>query len=179
MEATSIDYKRFFNARHSIREFSNEEVSLCKIKEAIDISRKYPSVCNRQAIKVYLVTSEDLIRDCLSYQNGNRGFGDKINKLAIIVGDIGFFSGGSERNQVYIDGGIYLMGFLLALHSQGLGAVALNWSMSKQDDIRFRQADIVKDNEVIISFVGIGNLKSENIVPMSVRNESSDILTVL
>jgi nitroreductase len=179
LNSANIDFKSFFNSRHSIREFSSEDVSVEKILQAVDIARKYPSVCNRQAIKVYLVTSDDLVKKCLKHQNGNRGFGEKINKLAIIVGDFGLFSDGSERNQVYIDGGIYLMGFLLAIHSQGLGAVALNWSMSRSDDINFRSLGIIKDNETIISFVGMGNLNAENKVPMSVRDNLSDVLTVV
>ncbi|MDA9136024.1 nitroreductase family protein [Ascidiaceihabitans sp.] len=179
LESTNIDFKRFFTSRHSIREFAEEEVDIKKVLGALELARKYPSVCNRQAVRVYLITSKDNINEHLSYQNGNRGFGDKINKLIIVTADLNVFSRAEERNQPFIDGGIYLMGLLLALHSSGLGAVPLNWSTHKKSDRVYREFSNIKESEVIISFVGIGNLKNEMIVPKSERNNVKDILTVI
>lgn len=179
LKAVDLDFKQFFNARHSIREFSDQEVDKQLILDAIDIAKKYPSVCNRQAIRTYLITSKDKVMEHLSYQNGNRGFREKIDKVIVITADLSVFSKAEERNQPFIDGGIYLMGLLLSLHSKGLGAVALNWSMHKKSDQTYRKLGTIKDSEVIISFVGVGNLKEHMTVPKSERNNIKDTLTVI
>jgi len=178
-EATSFDFKLFFNSRHSIREFSKQEVEVEKVLYALDIARNYPSVCNRQAIRIYLITSKDSIARHLKYQNGNRGFGERINKLIVVTSDLSVFSRAEERNQPFIDGGIYLMGLLLALHGTGLGAVPLNWSTHSKSDRAYRKFSNISDNELIISFVGIGHLQDEMTTPKSERNPIDDIVTVI
>ncbi|EHD0103002.1 nitroreductase family protein [Vibrio vulnificus] len=179
LKAVDLDFKQFFNARHSIREFSDQEVDKQLILDAIDIAKKYPSVCNRQAIRTYLIASKGKVMEHLSYQNGNRGFRDKIDKVIVVTADLSVFSKAEERNQPFIDGGIYLMGLLLSLHSQGLGAVALNWSTHKKSDQAYRKLGTIKESEVIISFVGIGHLKEKITVPKSERNSIKDTLMVI
>lgn len=174
---TNINYKDFYESRHSIREFSEVPVEKSKILEALNISQKYPSVCNRQAGRVYLISSKSKVIQHLNYQNGNRGFTDKVDKLIIVTVDLMMFSESQERNQPYIDGGIYLMSILLALHSVGLGAVPLNWSVDRKADKYFRSHGTIKENELIISFIGIGNLKDEMVVPRSQRSLSTEVLT--
>lgn len=179
LHSVNIDYTNFFSSRHSIREFSNEPVDSEKVIKALNIARKYPSVCNRQAVRTYFIDSKEKVQEHLSYQNGNRGFGELVDKLIIVVADLSVFSKADERNQPFIDGGIYLMGLLLAIHAQGLGAVALNWSTNKRSDKLFRTLGTIKESEVIISFVGIGNLKDKMIIPKSERNSLCDTLTVI
>ncbi len=179
LDCINIDYESFFNSRHSIREFSNENVDSIHIMKAFEIAKKYPSVCNRQAVRLYLVEDKEIIANYLSFQNGTRGFGEKIDKLIIVTSDLSVFENANERNQAYIDGGIYLMGLLLALHSVGLGSVALNWSKYKSEDKKFRKSSRIKDCEVIISFVGVGSLKENMTVPKSERSKIEDILTVI
>ncbi len=179
LNSINIDFKTFFYNRYSIRDFSNQEVDFKLILNALEIAKKYPSVCNRQSARVYLVKERDTIDNYLSYQEGTRGFSEKINKLIIVTSDISVFENANERNQAYIDGGIYLMGLLLSLHSVGLGSVALNWSKSKNQDKKFRKVSCINDNEVIIALIGVGCLKDEMSVPKSERSDVDDILTVI
>ena len=179
LEAIDIDYVNFFNSRYSIREFSSTPVDQILIIEALEVAKKYPSVCNRQAARTYLVCSKKKINKHLSLQGGTRGFTNKIDKLIIITMDLSYFSEANERNQPYIDGGIYLMSVLLALHSKGLGAIALNWSSDKRQDVSYRSLGLVGESEVIISFVGVGNLTEIMTVPKSERNCLKDTLKVI
>lgn len=179
LESVNIDFKRFFNSRHSIREFSDEKVETSEVIEAIDLAKKYPSVCNRQSVRTYLINSKEKVLEHLTYQNGNRGFRDKVDKVIVVTVDLGLFSKADERNQPFIDGGIYLMGLLLSLHSVGLGAVALNWSTNKESDKAYRGLGVINESETIISFVGIGSLKDQMVVPKSERNNIRDTLTVI
>jgi len=179
LEAIDIDFVTFFNSRHSIREFSSKPVDQTLIIEALEVVKKYPSVCNRQAARTYLVCSKQKINKHLAFQGGTRGFTNKIDKLIIITMDLSYFSEANERNQAYIDGGIYLMSVLLALHSKGLGALALNWSSDKQQDVKYRSLGLVGESEVIISFVGIGNLTEIITIPKSERSQLKNTLKVI
>ena len=102
--ATSIDFEKFANTRHSVRNFANEEVSLSLIKEAVTIAIKTPSVCNRQTWKVYTFSDEELKQKVLSHQNGNRGFGHQASKILVVTSDLDLFISAAERNQCFIDG---------------------------------------------------------------------------
>ncbi|MFV0469671.1 MAG: nitroreductase family protein [Dysgonomonas sp.] len=179
LQAIDFDFESFFNSRYSIRDFSSDDVDVKLIEKAIDIAQKYPSVCNRQGARVYLIKNKSLVQEHLNYQNGNRGFKECINKLIIVTVDLSVFENANERNQAYIDGGIYLMGLLLSLHSQGLGSVTLNWSTFKNQDKLYRSYSSISDSEVIISFIGVGNIKDVTKVPKSERKKYLDILTVI
>ena len=54
-----------------------------------------------------MYTNKNQIAKILEVQGGNRGFGHLANRLIIITSEVGVFTGVAERNQVYIDGGMY------------------------------------------------------------------------
>ncbi|WP_219584364.1 nitroreductase family protein, partial [Vibrio parahaemolyticus] len=53
------DYFSVVNSRVSCREFTTEKVSEEKVKGAIELALKTPSVCNRQLWKVRYFEGED------------------------------------------------------------------------------------------------------------------------
>jgi len=130
-----VDLSEFFASRYSIRDFSEEPVADSLVRQAVELAKKTPSVCNRQAWRVYALSKKEEIQAALSHQNGNSGFNEKIHKLLIVVCDIEAFAGSEERYQQWIDGGMFSMSLIYALHSLGLGTCALNWSRDWFDDI--------------------------------------------
>jgi hypothetical protein len=54
------DLSGFFASRHSIRQFSDKPVDLEMIVRAVRMAQKTPSVCNRQAARVYVFDNDDL-----------------------------------------------------------------------------------------------------------------------
>jgi nitroreductase len=173
------DFKEFSANRYSIRNFSDEEVDEKILIDAIRIAQKTPSVCNRQSSKVYIVRKKDLIQKVLSYQNGNRGFGHLVNKLLIVTTDIRYFIGGSERNQPYIDGGMFAMSLLYGLHYYGLGACPLNWCTNYRKDKKFKKMFGINDCENIIMIIAIGHLKDKFKVAVSQRRNLEDIVAYI
>lgn len=173
------NFKEVALSRFSIRDFIAKEVDIEIIEEAIRISQKSPSVCNRQSSKVYIVSSKEEISKYLNYQNGNRGFGHKINKLLIVTSDLNLFHSVAERNQSFIDGGIFSMSLLYSLHYLGLGAVTLNWCTTSQQDLNFRKISKVNDNENIILMIGVGHIPEKVKVPRSERKELSEIVSYI
>lgn len=124
----------FFHARHSVRQFTNDPISDEDIMFAVSAAKKAPAVCNRQFGKIYVYRDQRDIDFLLQLQGGARGFADQPRALAVLTADLTSYWGSGERNQVWIDGGLFAMSFLLGLHARGLGACCLNWSKSPSED---------------------------------------------
>jgi nitroreductase len=173
LQSAKMDLSRFFASRHSIRQFADEPVSIDLVRRAVNMALHTPSVCNRQAWKVYVFSDPERKKRVLSHQNGNRGFGEQIGHVAIITSNLQRFVSVGERNQAWIDGGMFAMSFVLALHSLGLGTCCLNWSVEQKADIALRAEAAIPDSEVIIMLLAIGQIPPELNVAASVRQKFS------
>src|SRR5699024_633628 len=69
--------------RHSVRDFGDTNLNEKDILEAIEISTKTPSVCNRQSIKVHYIKEEDLVREAIAIQGGLRGNGENLKNMLL------------------------------------------------------------------------------------------------
>ena len=150
------DFFQFSNTRSSIRNFTAEDIPLNKILNILELARNTPSACNRQSWRTYVYVDKDLISKILDIQGGNRGFGHLTNKLIVVASELGVFTGLEERNQVYIDGGIYLMNLVYALHYHKIAACILNCSNFIEKDRQLRKLCKIKESEVFIAMVACG-----------------------
>jgi nitroreductase len=177
--AIAPEYADYFrtiaHTRKSIRSFSQEQPSPQLIEQCIIDAMQSPSVCNRQSCRVHRYTGPSVQR-ILRHQNGNKGFGHTVPCLMIITSDLRAFSGSGERYQGWIDGGMFSMSLLLSLHASGLGAVALNWSVSNKVDRAIRKAASLQNYERIIMLIGIGIPAPHSKSPKSTRKRLEEIL---
>ncbi|ANY20734.1 Nitroreductase family protein [Tsuneonella dongtanensis] len=150
------DAVRFLQARRSVRHFTGELVPREQIERVVRIAQRCPSVCNRQSGKVYACNDRETIDAALSYQNGNAGFGHLIGGLFIVVADVTRFNHVGERQQAFVDGGIFAMALLQALQAEGLGGCMLNWSMGYHDDNALRRRFALEDSVHVITMIGFG-----------------------
>lgn len=169
-------FRNFSSNRVSVRDFSDEEISDNTIESIINIAQSTPSVCNRQAWKVHIYSKKEDIISILSYQNGNAGFTDKVNKLLIVTADIRGFTS-FESNQPYIDGGLFSMSLLYAIHASGLGSCPLNTCYPYYIEKRVKQISRIPSNERLIMMIAVGGLKDNFKVAYSTRNSLSEVLT--
>jgi nitroreductase len=174
--AVDIDFEGFLKSRHSIRHFSTEPVDPQLIAQAVAMAQTSPSVCNRQSSRVHVLTEHEHKKQALSFQNGNRGFGDTASHVLIVTSDMRDFVNVGERFQGWIDGGMFSMTLLLALHSLGLGACSLNWSAPARRDREMRHALGIPDNELVIMMIAVGNFPEELSVALSARRPLDEIL---
>ena len=173
------NFEDVIEVRKSIRNFSDEPVSIETIYEAIKLAQNAPSTCNRQSSRVYLFSDKDKIMEALKLQEGSRGFDHKIDKLLMVGYDIEAYQGVGDRYSGYIDASLFAMSLLYALTYKGLGSVSLNWSKSKEKDLNLRKAINIKDSHNIIFFIGIGNLNDKTKIAVSARHNIEDILVEL
>lgn len=176
IQKSKSDFRELAFSRYSIRDFTEKKVDTDLLEEAVRIAMKSPSVCNRQTSRVYIVSDKDRIKKHLSYQNGNRGFGHKINKLLIVTSDLHYFNGSFERNQNFVDAGIFTMSLLYAIHYLGLGAITLNWCADYDKDKKYRQFSKINESENIILMIGVGHIPDKIKVPISYRKQVEDII---
>lgn len=164
------DFKSFSLSRHSVRDYSNESVEISTIEKALELAKKTPSACNRQSWKVRIVEDPKMKKMIQNNQNGNRGFGDYIDKFIIITADTQYYAKPRERNQANIDGGMYAMNLLYALHYYNIAAVPLSASLVLPQEYNLREAFNVARSENFIMFIGLGNYIDEDFkVPKSDR----------
>lgn len=120
-----------------------------------------------------------MVRDLAALQNGNRGFGSLAPRLLIVSGEMQSFFGSSERNQIFIDGGLFSMSLLFGLHAMGLGACPLNWSVSFRQDRKLRRKFRIPESEAVIMIISLGYLPETLSVPKSVRYPLSGVMSEL
>ncbi len=176
--AAKQNLEPFFESRYSVRDFTEEEVSPDLIKKAVAMAQKTPSVCNRQAFRAYLYSSKEACVRVLSCQSGNRGFGDRVNKVIAVTANIEKFASIGERNQCWIDGGMFAMSLLYALHSLGLGTCCLNWSVEMEADRKLRKVGDISKSDAIIMLIAIGHLPETFKVAKSTRKRLDEVLFI-
>lgn len=159
----------FFTTRHSTRMFDDSPVSPEDVEFAAAAAANAPAVCNRQFGRVHVWTERAKIAELLEIQGGARGFAEQIRCLALVSVSLRNYWGAAERNQAWVDGGLFAMNFLLGLHARGLGSVPLNWSKTPELDRRMRTAADLDAATGIVFLVGIGNLRENYTVAASPR----------
>ena len=163
----------FFTSRHSTRVFEHKPVTEAEIEFALAAATTAPAVCNREFSAVTIWKERDEIGSILRLQGGARGFAEEVSTLAMVSVSVRTFWSAAERNQAWVDGGMFAMNFILGLHAQGLGAVPLNWSKPPTTDRAMRSLIGLPDDRVIIMFIAFGHLKDHYRVAASPRRPIS------
>ena len=172
----TLDFQSFAKARYSSRMFSNKIISSDLLTSIVELTMTAPSVCNRQHWKVHVFTGK-LKEEVLSYQNGNRGFTDDIPYVALVTSDISAFYTPHERNQAYIDGGIFLMNLLYSMQFYGVNSCPLNWCTPFNIQKNFDSKGYTPKNEVVICAIAFGHPKPNSQYAISERNSVDSVLT--
>lgn len=177
--AAKHDLSAFFAQRYSVRQFSAEPVQPELIEQAVRMAQKTPSVCNRESGTVFVVTDKARMAGLMALQNGNRGFGDQAGALMIITSRQDTFLTAGERYQAWIDGGLFAMSLIYALHSLGLGSCCLNWSVEPEADRALKAASGIPADHAVIMMLALGHLPDTFRVANSPRRPLTEVLHYL
>lgn len=171
----SRDFLDVVYGRRSVREFTTTPVDENDIRHAVQIAMQAPSVCNRQAARVHHFDDPRAIKAALDLQGGFSGY-QMPPKLLLITCDLSAFLFSTERNQAFIDGGLFMMTLLLGLQQMGLGSCSLNTAMGDDREAKIRKILNIPESEVFISFVAVGHYDPEILTPKSKRIAVDDVL---
>lgn len=168
--------QRFLTSRRSVRQFTGEPVPRELIESAVRIAQRAPSVCNRQSARVFASNERAKMDRMLQFQNGNRGFGDRLGAVIVVASDMRAFTSLGERNQCWVDGGIFAMSLAHAFHSLHLGACMLNWSVEPGRDKALRRFLGIDDHYAVITMMGVGFAADPVVVAASPRRQTSTVV---
>lgn len=170
-EKNDNDKKNFATlaeGRSSVRSFSKDPISREDVAEAIRIAQKSPSACNRQSTRIYEINRPELIKEVMIIQEGF-SYQTPPQSILLIVSDDNNFSGVGERNQGYVDGGMFAMSLMYALEYKKLAACPLHASFTYDKEQLFRKMLNIADSEKLIVFIAVGNFRKDWTVAKSYR----------
>ncbi len=174
-----LDFYELALNRHSVRDYAKDKVDHDKVKNALSIASKTPSVCNRQPWHVYLTYDIELINKLLDLQHGIRNMANNVSGLIVVCSNNNYLAAGRERNQGFSDAGMYSMSLLYALEYENIAACPLNANFSLQTDKKIRKIMNIPKNQNVVMFITIGEFKSSYEVPVSQRDPLENYLTIL
>lgn len=150
------DFEKLLYSRHSIRYFTDEFPSREQLTKALELASRTPSACNRQAWHTHVFFG-DQCHELLRMQGGCNGFHDDVHCAIVVTADMkGFLH--FEPFQCFIDGGLYAMNLINALHYAGLGTIPLSCGFYQNKLKRIHKTFGIPENEVLVVIIGTGVL---------------------
>lgn len=162
------NFQELAEGRYAVRSYSDQPVSKKDIEEVVQIATKTPTVCNRQAIHVYAMYEKDVIEAVLEVQGGITHY-DTPPVLLLVTADNAGYVGPNERNQGFVDGGLFAMSLLYALEYKGLAGCPLHAMLDEKGDHAVRGMLAIAEGEKFITFMSVGHFKDSNNICKSFR----------
>lgn len=172
-----MDFDQLQQFRTSQREFSKEPVDSNVFNKVVGMALKTPSVCNRQPWRAYVTDDQEKIAELLELQGGFTGY-DLPPVLSLITVDNEAFIGSHERNEPYIDGGLFLMNYVFSLTYYGLASCILNTMLIEDKKAKVKKILDVSSSESLIGFVAVGYPKDDLTIANSARKPVDEVLKI-
>ena len=169
-EKLKSSFNVFSQSRYSVRDFGADKISLNSIERALSMAEKTPSACNRQSWRIYVYSNEALRNKMFSLQGGCKGFWQDMQYAILVCGDIRRYNI-NELSQVYVDGGIYTMNLLYALHFEGVASIPLTMGHKQKTIKKIKREMDIPENEIPVLLIGVGSYKDKYKVAVSVRHD--------
>lgn len=163
------EFPEFAWSRHTVRHYASKNLPLERIVQAVDLARSTPTACNRQHCRVYCVSNREKMESLLRIQGGNRGFGSLANKLLVVTADLQDLCVARERNDIFVNGGMFLMNLCYALHYYEIAHCILNWSREPEEDRAMRRVLAIRPSETVIAILTCGEAPDEFDIAASPR----------
>ena len=174
--AKDSPFPEFAASRHVLRHFA-KPVPRETVEAAVSLAMTAPSACNRQHARVHVVDDHDLRDRLFALQGGTRGFGSDADKVIVVTSDLSAIRWGWERNDCYVNGGIFVMNLCYALHYHGVAHCILHWSVPPEADRAAHELLGIPPNEIIVQLLACGLPPDEFDVAASPRRGVDEILT--
>lgn len=130
------------------------------------MAQRTPSACNRQGWKTHVFQGKKSI-ELVKWQGGCKGFEDELKYSILVTANLKAFLS-YEVHQAYVDGGLYAMNLINAIHSLGLGCIPLSCGFNSPKLQQLKDFNI-PENEVPIVLIAFGNLMDEFKIAISTR----------
>ena len=164
----SFDFHAFVSSRHSVRNFKDKIISREVIYDIVRDALYCPSACNRQPFKVYFSEEREKIAEIIK-ATPDKFITSGFNDCLIVTCDRILLSSSELGDQEYINGGIFLGYLVMSIHAHGLGSCLCQFLQKDKRQEKIKRLFGISDSEVIVCFVGVGELEDEVNVACSQR----------
>lgn len=176
LELKEATFEVLCNQRFSFRHFSDKPVAIDDLLRALDIARKSPSACNRQAYRVHVFEKEKKNR-MLLIQGGANSFYQEVDKAILITGNLNRYYT-TETHLPYVDASLFGMSLIYALTTNGIASIPLTMGRARSViKACYKQMEIPK-NEVPVLLIAIGYFPQKAQLSMSHRNNINSFTTL-
>lgn len=161
-------FDEFSQLRFSVRDFGTSPLNIEHVYAALRLCERTPSACNRQSWRLHVYTENKLVAKMFKLQGGSKGFNEQMQCAILICGDLrnyGFY----EQNLPFVDGGIYAMNLLYALHYYGVATIPLTMGHKRRITKKIKQEMHLPNHEVPVLLIGVGTFKDNYKVAVSHR----------
>lgn len=173
------DFKTMSIKRNSIRSFTGEKIDDEILEKVVSLANYAPSVCNRQAVSVYIVENKKMVEKILEIQGGLAGYSDALKQVMIITVNRSFFYSVGERYQPYIDGGLYTMNLLYSLNYYEIAACPIHWAKTVDEDDFVQKIIGSKKSEKIVCMIAIGMPTDKFETTLSLKRPAKENLHIV
>lgn len=153
----------FLKSRTSCRMFVPNALPREQVDEVLSIAQSAPSQCNRQSVRVHFYQDRARIANLLRLQGGSAGFSENVGNLFVVTSEITAWGGPQQRNQLYVDGGLYAMMLMLACHSQGIASCPLNLAVTNAVEREIKEVGDISPNQRLIMMIAVGKTSAPRI----------------
>lgn len=147
----------FLDSRFSARDFGPAPLTDAEIESVARLAQRAPSQCNRQSARLHVYRNPTRIAALLALQGGAQGFAEGVPTLFLVTSEITAWGGPQQRNQPYVDGGLYAMMLMLALDARGFLSCPLNLAVTNQTERRIKRAGSVPAAERLVVMIAAGS----------------------
>lgn len=165
-----MSFDIFSQSRYSIRDFGQSPISKESIAKALKLCERTPTACNRQSQRVHVYLDKDKAQKLLILQRGCNGFYQDMQGCILVTSDLGSY-GFQEINQMYVDGALYAMNLMYALHFYDIANIPLTMAHKAMIIEQIKQEMNLPKNEQPVLLIGIGSYKEQWKVAQSNRND--------
>ncbi len=173
------DFESVIFTRHSFRQYTAEKVETELLEKAVKLAMRSPSACNRQQARVFVLENKKVRDMVLKVQNNQRGWRDQPDRILLVASSVEYYRQSRERYAAYIDGGLFAMTLVWALHSLGIGTCCLNLNLDKRGIKKLKKAAGLSQSDVPILLIAAGKLPEKNNVAVSTRRDVKEVLTII
>ena len=178
-ENSQESFEKIAQSRKTMRlyDLTSEKIKVDEIREIIKIAINSPSACNRQAVRVHIVTDQNKIKKICNIQKGANGFGEHAGALLIITSDLRFYTIAERRLPMY-DCGLFAMSLVYAAYQKKLGCCILNGSFGKVQETKCSEIVDIKSYEMISSIILLNKIDDNDsfLIAKSERRKIEDII---
>lgn len=155
--------------RKSVRWFAPQPVNREDVDRAMLVAAEAPSACNRQPFSFRIFDDPEMVAKVAAIPMGTAGYAHNLPAIAAIVGDLSAFIDERDRHLIYTDGCLAAMSFILALETQNIASVCINWPDIAERERRMARLLNLQPHERVVMLIGFGHADPSGDTPFSAK----------